>query len=157
MKSLIVRKVNAVGKGDLLITILIEQLILKGRKFTQISLNFCIFIVLVVFIYGLLDQLFGPFPWFVFKLKLDISIVIGLNRFLFFFNDCFCHFLNVRAINCIEWVSLDDIDDFITFFLFSDSTLFLIDFQNSFSSGNINVHVVNNLFNVFTLLDHSFN
>jgi uncharacterized membrane protein YqhA len=62
MKSLIVRKVNAVGKGDLLITILIEQLILKGRKFTQISLNFCIFIVLVVFIYGLLDQLFSPFP-----------------------------------------------------------------------------------------------
>lgn len=102
MKSLIVRKVKAIGKGDLLIAILVKQLILKGRKFAQISLNFRIFIVLVVFIYGLLDQLFGPFPRFVFKLKLNIPIVIGLNGFLFLFDDCFGHFLNVRAIDCIE-------------------------------------------------------
>ena len=101
-------------------------------------------------------QLLCSFTRLILELLLHIFRVYRLYGFLFLFDDSVGDLFYFGAINSIKRVWLDNINDFVSFLFLSYTTLLLVNFQDCLSCGYIDIHVINNVFDIFSLLDYSF-
>lgn len=127
----------------------------RGYIVHIITIYLCRFIWLLVFLNCLFYQLLSSLTRLFFELFFYVFRVCCLDRFLFLFDNSIGNFFNVRAIDSIERVGLDNIDYFVSFLFLSYTALFLVHFENCLSCRDVDIHIIDNLFDILPFLDNS--
>ena len=159
MRFSLVRESIYIKWKHTLITILQKHLVLNSCQIIYIiTINLYRFIWLLVlkFINHLFYQLLCSLTRLILELFFYIFRVCRLYGFLFLFYYSVGDLFYFGAINSIKRVCLDNINNFVSFLFLSNTTLLLVNFQDCLSCGYIDIHFINNVFDIFSLLEYSF-